>query len=434
VNSALSRLWLYGGKVIACVRNERTASEIVYLVEGKHMPRLRLLLAPTILMICASGSPAALFAQQSTPAPTRLALEVTFYPGRKPAYETVPGPESQPSGAWFGLFAHIASWQAPAGAPQVEAVRVVSRVEGDAVRVTVSTLSGTKALENEQRVGTYLIRETEKISIDELRLSGIEPFEIKLVRVSPNIAPVPPVILKGVESVVVINAMAKETTLPSYRIILRNQSNKNIVALGVDVVAGDKVQITSKPRGIDGQPLIPSGKEYWLTVAAPNRAQGTPHDYLPTTPSDQQIQIKAAVFEDGTYEGDAETAAVVKGYQAGEKMELARLIPLLENALNASDVDLVQGLSNLELQVSSVFSDADPGIIRNLAAEFPQLGRPVSQTIKSTMEFTATTIKSNLLKDIHKMQGEESQRVDIKIYRLWLTGMKDRYAKWLSRL
>jgi len=117
------------------------------------------------------------FAQPSPSTPTRLALEVTFYPGRKPAYETVPGPDSKPSGAWFGLFAHIASWQAPAGAAQVEAVRVVSRVEGNAVRVTVSTLSGSKALENEQQVGTYLIQETDKISIEELREFGIEPLK-----------------------------------------------------------------------------------------------------------------------------------------------------------------------------------------------------------------------------------------------------------------
>lgn len=112
---------------------------------------------------------AKVYAQQDVPAPTRLALEVTFYPGRKPAYETVPGPDSKPSGAWFALFGRIASWQAPAGAQPIEAVRVISRVEGDAVRVTVSTLSGSKALENEQRVGTYLIRETEKISIDDLK-------------------------------------------------------------------------------------------------------------------------------------------------------------------------------------------------------------------------------------------------------------------------
>jgi len=373
-------------------------------------------------------------AQQDVPAPTRLALEVTFYPGRKPAYETVPGPDSKPSGAWFGFFGRIASWQAPAGAQPIEAVRVISRVEGGAVRVIVSTLSGAKALENEQRVGTYLIRETEKISIDDLKRFGIEPFQIKLVRVDPSVPPVPPVILKGVESVVVINSMAKETTLPSYRIILRNQSNKNIVGLGVDVVAGGRVQITSKPRGIDGHPLIPAGKDYWLTVAAPNRAQPTLSGYVPTSPSDQEIQIKASVFDDGTYEGDAEMAAAVRGYRAGEKMVLPRLIPLLEGALNSSNASLAEALRNLESQVSSVGTDADPQIVQTLATEFPQESDARSREIKETMEVSATTIKSNLLKEIHTLENEGAQSLNADLYRTWLTKTRERYEKWFSRL
>lgn len=289
-------------------------------------------------------------------------------------------------------------------------------------------------MENEQQVGTYLLRETEKIRIDELRRVGIEPFEIKLIRVNPNVPLVPPVILKGVESVVVVNAMAKETTLPSYRIILRNQSSKDIVALGVDVVAGGKVEMASKPRGIDGQPLIPTGKEYWLTVAAPNRAQPIPGGYVPISPSDQQIQIKAVVFNDGTHEGDAETAAAVRGYQAGEKMELPRLIPLLENALNSSNADLTDGLRNLESQVSSVGSDAEPQMVQSLASEFSQTSSSISRVIKGTMEVTATTIKSNLLKEIHTLQNEESKTLNADLYRTWLTKTKERYEKWLARL
>ena len=377
---------------------------------------------------------ARVIAQQEVSPPTRLALEVTFYPGRNPAYLTVPGPDSKPSGAWYALFAHVASWQPPAGAQQIEAVRVISRVEGDAVLVTVSTLSGSKALENEQRVGTYLIRETEKISIDDLKRFGIEPFQIKLVRVSPNIPPVPPVSLKGVQSLVVINSMAKEATLPSYRIILRNQSNKNIVGLGVDVVSGGRVQITSKPRGIDGQPLIAAGKEYWLTVTAPNRAQPTVDGFVPTSPSDQQIQIKAAVFDDGTYEGDAATAAAVRGYRAGEKMVLPKLIPLLESALNSSNADLTEALKNLQSQVSSVGSDADPQIVQTLTAEFPQASDARRREIKATMEVTATTIKSTLLKEIGTLEKEGAQTLTVDLYRAWLTKTKERYEKWLSRL
>jgi len=398
------------------------------------MPVIRLFGLFILLTIGLTVPAARAFAQQDVSPPTRLALEVTYYPGRNPAYLTVPGPDSKPSGAWYALFARIASWQPPAGAQQIEAVRVISRVEGDAVSVTVSTLSGSKALENEQRVGTYVIRETEKISIDDLKRFGIEPFQIKLVRVNPNIPPVPPVVLKHVESVVVINSMAKETTLPSYRIILRNQSNKNIVGLGVDVVAGGKVQITSKPRGIDGQPLIAAGKEYWLTVAAPNRAQPTADGYAPTSPSDQQIQIKAAVFDDGTYEGDAETAAAVRGYRAGEKMMLPRLIPLLESALNSSNTDVIEALRNLESQVSLVSSDADPQMVQALTAEFPRASDARRSEIKATMEVTATTIKSTLIKEIHTLENEGAQSLNVDLYRTWLTKTRERYEKWLSRL
>lgn len=370
-------------------------------------------------------------AQEVSP-PTRLALEVTFYPGRNPAYSTVPGPDAKPSGAWYAMFARVPSWQPSAGTQEIEAVRVISRVEGDGVMVTVSTLSGRKALENEQRVGTYVIRETEKISIDDLKKFGVEPFQIKLIRVNPNLLAVPPVVLKGVDSVMVLNSMPKETTLPSYRIILRNQSNKNIVGLGVDVVAGGRIELTAKPRGIEGHPLIPAGKEYWLTVAAPNRAQPTADGYVPTSPTDQQIQIKAAVFDDGTFEGDAEAAAAVKGYLAGEKMVLPRLIPLLQSALNSTDGDLAEALRKLENQVSSVVSDADPQIVQTLAAEFPQANDARRKEIKATMEVTATTIKSNLLKEIHTL-NEGAAGLNADRYRTWLTKTTERYEKWLSR-
>src|SRR6185369_8083568 len=393
---------------------------------------IRLFSLLIVFSIGLTVSAANIHAQQVVPAPTRLALEVTFYPGRKPAYEAVPGPDAKPSGAWFGSFGRIESWQPPAGTQPIEAVRVISRVEGDAVRVTVSTLSGSKALENEQMVGTYLIRETEKISIEDLKRFGIEPFQIKLVRVNPSILPVPPVILKGVESVVVISSMAKETTLPSYRIILRNQTNKNIIGLGVDVVAQGRVQLSYLPRSIDGQPLIPAGKEYWLTVAAPSRAQETPDGYVPSSPTDQQIIIKGAVFDDGTFEGDAETAFAVRGYQAGEKMVLPRLIPLLESALNSSHADLREALRNLESQVSSVGTDAEPQIVQTLASEFPQASDTKSRVIKGTMEVTGTKIKSTLLEEIHTLENLGAQSLTADIYRTWLTKTRERYAKWLA--
>jgi hypothetical protein len=110
------------------------------------------------------------------------------------------------------------------------------------------------------------------------------------------------------------------------------------------------------------------------------------------------------------------------------------LIPLLENALNSSNADLTEGLRNLESQVSSVGSDAEPQMVRTLTSEFPQASSTISSEIKETMEATATTIKSNLLKEIHTLQNEGSQSLNADLYRTWLTKTKERYEKWFSRL
>lgn len=392
---------------------------------------LRSLIFTTLLMIFSLGLPEALIAQQ-TPPPTRLALEVTFYPGRKPAYQNVPVGKAQ--GAWYGLFGRIGSWRPPAEAPVTKAVRIVPSVEGDAVRVVVSLLSGAKSLENEEQVASYLIRENEKISTEELKQFGIEPFGIKLIRVAPTLLPAPTVILRGVTSIVVLNAVSVDATLPSYKITLFNQSSKNIVALTVDVVTGDKTETTSSPREPFGQPLILAGKNYELRELAPTRARETPGGFEPTTLSNSQVLIKAAVFDDGTYEGDPESAAMIRAFRAGEKMELPRLVTALDKALNSEVTDVSEALRSLEAEVSLVSSDADTDLVQGLASEFPQLGKPAPERIKHAMEVSSTMTKANLLKELRTMETEASPTLNPNSYREWLSGKKEKYAQWLARL
>jgi len=396
---------------------------------------LRSLSFPVLfILVCFLVSPKVLVAQESAPTPTRLALEVTYYPGRKPTYQAVQVADSQTQGTWYALFGHIASWRPIAGAPVIRAVRLLPRIEGDAVRVIVSTMWGEKALNNEQRVASYLIRENEKINIEELRQFGIEPFGIKLIRVAPNLTPVPPVVLKGVASLVVINAVSVDTTLPSYRITLFNQSGKNIVGLAVDEVTGKKIETTAKPREQYGQTLIEAGKTYDLQVRAPVRAQETPNGYAPGTLSNPEILIKAAVFEDGTFEGDPESAAEIKGYRAGEKMELPGLIAAVDKALAAPSANVSEALRNLEVEVSSLSSDVEPVLLQGLASEFPELGKEASKKIKIAVEVSAIGTKTKLLNDIHKLQGEGTQALTANEYREWLNKTRDLYTQWLARL
>jgi hypothetical protein len=380
-------------------------------------------------MVFGLGLPEALIAQQSPP-PTRLALEVTFYPGRKPAYQNVPAGQTQ--GAWYALFGRISSWRPPVEARVTKAVRIVPLVEADGVRIVVSLLSGEKALENEEQVTSYLIKENEKISTEELKQFGIEPFGIKLIRVAPALTPVPPVILKGVTAIIVMNAEAVDATLPTYKITLFNQSSKNIVGLAVDVVTGDKIEMSGRPREPYGEPLVMAGKNYELRVLAPVRAQEIPGGLEPTTLSNAQILITTAVFDDGTYEGEAESAATIRAFRAGEKMEIPRLIARLDTALNSQLTDVAASLLRLRMEIASASSDADSDLVQGLASEFPQLGKPAPERIKHAMEISATMTKAALLKEIRKMQTEPT--LNANSYRDWLRGKKEKYAQWLARL
>jgi len=97
--------------------------------------------------------------------------------------------------------------------------------------------------------------------------------------------------------------------------------------------------------------------------------------------------------------------------------------------LNSSNSNLAEALKDFEVQVTSVGTDADPRVVKDLTSEFPK-----NKIIKETMEFSATMIKSNLLKEIHLLQNEEAKSLNADLYRTWLTKTKERYEKWLSRL
>src|SRR5437773_1105691 len=110
-------------------------------------------------------------------APTRLALEVVYFPGLAPAYQPVPGPNAKRSGSWFGRFSQTPNWQLPEGALPVEAVKIESQFNGETVDVYVSVLRG-KFHDQEDQVAVCHLGENEKRIVRELKSFGVEPFEI----------------------------------------------------------------------------------------------------------------------------------------------------------------------------------------------------------------------------------------------------------------
>jgi hypothetical protein len=370
---------------------------------------------------------------QETPPPNRLALEVTFYPGRKPTYQPVPAAAAKSQWTWYAMLKHIESWQPPAEGHMIRAVKLVPRVEGDAARVIVLVMWGEVALEGEKQIASYLIRENESVDVSELRDFGIEPFGIKLVRLSPNLAPVPSVLLEKVPSLVLMNAVSVDATLAFYRMTLSNQSNKDIVGLAVDVMTGNKMEISGRPRERFGQALIPAGKTYELSVRAPVRAEGTPGGFVPGAVGNHEVVIRSIVFADGTFEGEPDSAAQIRSFREGEKLALPGLIAGLDKAIKSESVDTHRMLIELEDELDDLNTSIDTGSLQRLAAEFSQV-KDGGRGLKRGVEIAAIHTKDDLIKDIHKFDAEAAQHPDAKATREWLLKTRELYTQWLSRL
>src|SRR5947209_5432290 len=393
------------------------------------MNLVRLVLALAIFLLSFNSHTA--LAQQ--PAPTGLVLEVTYFQSRPPAYQPVPGQDSKPNGAWYGLFGHTPSWQPPAGFLPVQAVNILSRVEGDGVRVSVSVFVGARLHEKEVQVATYLIRENEKVRTDGLRQFGVEPFEIKVSRVSPVSTGLPQV-LNRTESVAVLNIEPNNSTLPSYKLQLRNLSNKSIIALGINVMANNRLRKSATPRGQEGLPLIEAGSIYNQNVSGAYNAQSAPGGYVPDAPPNQEIIITTVVFADGSYEGDAQTAAAVRGFRTGEKLQVQKLIPLIQDALNETSTDVSQAIEKFRTRVNSLSKEADADALSELQQAFPTLNQKVKADLKETIEVSLNAIKFDLLKSLQKLVKADAQSVSAAAFHDWLSQTKERYEQWLARL
>ncbi|HJQ24825.1 MAG TPA: hypothetical protein VKA60_12985 [Blastocatellia bacterium] len=391
-------------------------------------------LAITFILLSASGVIAARGGpQQAESASTRLALEITYFTGRPPAFQAVGDANSPPRGGWFGLFRRIPSWQPPPGSLPVRAVNILSRVEGDAVRVTVSVFLGERLHEKEQSATTLLVRENEKVTIGELIQFGVEPFEIRVVKVAPRPAPLPRVTTRAA-SISAIGIEARNTTLPAYKVSLQNLSGQGVAAVGVEVMVNGQRRLSTIQQGKEGEPLIPAGAVYELNMPGATDAQLAAGGYRPEALPDQEIVITAAVFADHSYEGNAATAAQYRAYAVGRKAQISRILPLLQTALDSPESTLSDEVNTLKAQVASLSTEADVTVVDQWSKEFPTLNPAAKTGLKTAIEVSLNSVKNDLLKDLQEFKHSAPPSADSKAFRKWLRVSKERYEAWRSRL
>jgi hypothetical protein len=316
----------------------------------------------------------------------------------------------------------------------VRAVNIISvkEEEGDVVRVQVSVFLGAKFHDKEEHVATFRLREAQSIRVDELTRFGVEPIEITLIR-PPVLLPNPPEVINKADSIEVVGIEANNSTLPSYRLSLRNRSSKNLVALQIDVHVGDEKRLISQPMGKEGHPLIKAGAIFQTNVPGVKQATMTRQGYMPDSPQGQTILIGTAVFDDGTFEGDPRMAAHIRARVMGQKIQLTDVLSLLDNTVESSGAD-TSTLGRLRQQASSLKEDVEMTVVDELLRGISNVESSERSALRVSFQVTLHSIKKQLLDAIDRFEKDQNASPDKNNFKTWLNTTREQYKQWLSRL
>lgn len=337
---------------------------------------------------------------------------------------SVPGP-----GARDGYIAHsnlrrLAGWKPSDEVPaEVAALRVKFWSEEGAVRVEVMAHFGKShpsfgpsewANLVTEKVASRLVHAGETVSIDETERFGIEPFKVKIFRAKPwSIGP--PEILNKTQA---LSVTATREDRPVYILTVHNVSHKHIEAIRWYGLEDGR---RGGGSGLSGARLIAAGSVFEIRqrFAAVDEAQaeGSKREQ----PSKREIVIDAILFEDGTFEGEADAAAEMAANTAGERRQILRAILLLRAISLAPDEDPSWALSKLKAEIASLSEDVDPGVVNKLALRFGAASevtrnRRIKEEVRNGLRF----VKTMLLAEIERFEYSREQSPERADFQVWL--------------
>jgi len=360
-----------------------------------------------------------------------LALEVTFLKGTPPAFQAVPMENAKATGGWFARFGRIRGRESNESEAPVRGVRVVSRVEEEAIRIDLSVYVGAQFFDKELPVATYLLKETERVTVSELTRFGVEPFEIAVVRMAHTTPDVPPVV-NNTSSLEVVSLELLTHSLAWYQLTLRNLSNKAVVLVAIDVFAGNRLRLTGTPQGQRGEPLVEPGAVFSCKVKGVEDVLVNRYNYEPSSAPAQSIVIKSVVFADGSYEGDAEPATQFKVKTLGCRVQLRRVVALLRETMEVAESRATDPIARLIQKVYALSFDVQPSMFDDQSKSLANLDQRQKSNFRTSVQHSLHSVRQQLLEEIEEFQKSQKRPGDGIGFRAWLAATNEKYNRWLS--
>jgi hypothetical protein len=333
----------------------------------------------------------------------RFALEISE-DGFPPRFVNVP--EGQQVGGVDSMFFDL--HQLPGyGARNPEkrkpsAVELVSKMDGDAVAITASVVFGpfdptetsvSRVGHPKRDIGTFSSHLNESIVLREMEQFGLQPWTIKIVNAQmPGQASLPT--LNEVPSIQP-EILGKDRE--GYRIALRNLSSRAVTAFLVETTLDHNSNYQESV-------VIAPGANHEFRLFCDTSASVTSNSIAPG-PAPCAFNLKAALFADGSYEGDASAAATLAVRPIAAQIQRRRVHELIDNIVADSSLDDTSRLARIRLELPKLSEEPDPAILEQIRLRFPSVSSTEWSSIEADIRMAFATEKRMTLRALKDFEN-----------------------------
>jgi hypothetical protein len=379
------------------------------------VPSLGLALAVCFLLTCDVRA-------QETP--DKLVVQVVYSRGAKPAYLEVPGC------AWYGAFGSTPAANARAAADTVQAVDVKTNVKDGRVELKVGVHVGERFFDSFDEVATYTASVGETFEAFDLARFGVQPFVFKVLRVGANETAAPAVV-NNTQSVGAAVTDFTPAPLPRAKLTLTNLSQKRVRAVMLQTVFGGRRRTSSMAMQSEGKVLLEPGGTYERKIGI---TDGRPSETDFAPQSIDGVVVAAVVFEDYTYEGDAEPASMKVSMDEGERLQLPRLLRLIADARAEAGSNAAGAAGRLKAALEALDDAAPQTSVDALRAAYPQAASLTERNARDGVEVSMHHVRTEMLKDLERFEKQSESAPAGNGFKRWLEEQEARYKAWLARL
>jgi hypothetical protein len=347
------------------------------------------------------------------PAPDKLVVQVVYK-----------------EGAWYALFGDTPAASARAAADTVRAVDVRTKVEGGRVELKVGVHVGARFFDRLDEVATYTAGVGETVEARDLEQVGVAPFVFRVLRVSASDTAAPTVDNRTQSVAAAVTAFTPDP-LPRARLTLTNLSSKRVRAVALRTVLGGRPRTSMLAFEPEGKPLMEPGGTYERKIGI---TDGRPSQSSFTPESIDGVVILAVLFEDYTFEGEAEWAAQKACMDEGARAQLPRLLRLIRRAHAGGDADAAEAVRKFREALSALDDAAPQSSVDKVLSAYPALSPAMGGNMRGAVEVSMHHVRTELLKDLERFEKKFQTAPADNGFKRWLAEQQARYEGWLARL